>query len=286
MSDNIRNQIPLFQRLEIETQANCNRICWFCPRIYDRSGVYLNQNGKAVLAKMPTEKVLDLLDQAQSLGFRGQVTFYFYSEPLLDKRNLRFAREARIREMKTYLHTNGDVLKNNEALCEQVCEAYDRIVIGLYDYKNEEELNREIDLWRGKLHSKNLEFSRIGLDGRKSGRSMAIPRALVPTDSRMGIPDLVYKNTPCNRPLIRMIVRYDGQICNCCEDVLGEFELGNVFDRSLEDLWYSDKHVHILEDLVAGRREDYSLCRNCPASPSSMPVEGTEIKIRPRHFTP
>ena len=194
MVDNIRNRKPLFQRLTIETQANCNRACWFCPRTYDRSGVYLKPNGNAVVTEMATEKVLDLLDQAKSLGFRGVASFYYFSEPLLDKRNLFFAREAKSRSMKTLIHTNGDLLRRNVVLCQQVSNIYDRIVIGLYDYKNEEELKGEMDFWSKKLCGANLEFSRIGLYGRESGRSMAIPRALVPTDSRIGFPDLVYRN--------------------------------------------------------------------------------------------
>src|SRR5437867_9675727 len=92
--------IPLFERLLIESQSNCNRSCWFCPRTYDRSGKYLDAAGESLLNQMPTEKILDLLDQAQVLGFRGGVEFHHYSEPLLDKRNIMLAQEARRRGMK------------------------------------------------------------------------------------------------------------------------------------------------------------------------------------------
>ena len=80
--------IPLFERLQIESQSNCNRACWFCPRTYDRSGKYLDPAGKSVLRQMPTEKILGLLDEAQVLGFSGMVGFHHYSEPLLDPRNI------------------------------------------------------------------------------------------------------------------------------------------------------------------------------------------------------
>jgi hypothetical protein len=74
-----KNGIPLFERLLIESQSNCNRSCWFCPRTYDRSGKFLHAVGKSQLNQMPTEKILDLLDQAQALGFKGGVGFHHYS---------------------------------------------------------------------------------------------------------------------------------------------------------------------------------------------------------------
>jgi hypothetical protein len=67
---------PLFERLQIESQSNCNRACWFCPRTYDRTGKYLDATGKPVLRQMPTEKIIGLLDEARALGFRGRVGFY------------------------------------------------------------------------------------------------------------------------------------------------------------------------------------------------------------------
>ena len=113
-------RIPLFERLLIESESNCNRSCWFCPRTYDQSGKYLDAAGKSLLTQMSTEKILELLDQARALGFTGSVGFHHYSEPLLDKRTIMLAREARTRGMKPDLHTNGDVLKHDDALCKEV----------------------------------------------------------------------------------------------------------------------------------------------------------------------
>src|SRR6058998_203504 len=104
-SKSLKTRIPLFERLIIESQSNCNRSCWFCPRTYDRSGKYLDDQGLAVLKQMRTEKILDVFDQAQALEFRGRVGFHHFSEPLLDKRNPMLAREAKSRGMVSYFHT-------------------------------------------------------------------------------------------------------------------------------------------------------------------------------------
>jgi 2-deoxy-scyllo-inosamine dehydrogenase (SAM-dependent)/8-amino-3,8-dideoxy-alpha-D-manno-octulosonate transaminase len=276
--------IPLFQRLDIESQSNCNRSCWFCPRTYDRSGTYLDPEGRSVVKQMPTAKILDLLDQAEALGFRGGVAFYHYSEPLLDSRNVMLAREARARGLRPYLHTNGDVLRRDAALREAVQEVYERIVVGLYDYQTNEELVEAKRYWQGRLDGTKLEFSTIGRSGGLSADSMAIPRALVPSDPRMVVPDLTFPNAPCHRPLIRMIVRYDGTVCNCCEDTQGAFALGNVYESSLAELWFSDHHIQIVQDLIAGQREQYAPCRDCPLPPTGPPAAGSAIDILPRRY--
>ncbi len=279
-----KTRIPLFDRLQIESQSNCNRSCWFCPRTYDRSGKYLDETGKSVSNRMPTEKILDLLDQAQALGFRKLVNFYFYSEPLLDQRNPMLAREARKRGMQPYLHTNADVLKRDDSLCEEVKDLYEYIVVGLYDYETNEQLEDAKRYWQDRLAGANLKFSTIGLSGARSAHSVGIPRALVPSDARMAVPDLTFANAPCHRPFIRMIIRHDGEMCNCCEDTHGDFKLGNVYQNSLEELWYSERHVQIVEDLIAGWREKYDLCRHCPSSPTGPAPGGRKIVLTPRRY--
>jgi len=157
MSRGVR--IPLFQRLQIESQSNCNRSCWFCPRTYDRSGNYLDLAGNPVLKQMPTDKIIDLLHQACEMGFRGHVGFHHYSEPLLDDRFVMLAREARKRDLLPYLHTNGDVLKHNDELCSEIREVCDYVVVGLYDYTTNEELDEAKRFWQVRLEGLEVKFS-------------------------------------------------------------------------------------------------------------------------------
>jgi radical SAM protein with 4Fe4S-binding SPASM domain len=216
------------------------------------------------------------------LKFRGYIAFHHYSEPLLDKRSIKLAQEAKMRGMLPYLHTNGDVLKRDDDLCDKVKELYEYIAVGLYDYETNEELEEAKRYWQIRLAGANLKFSPIGLAGARSTHSTGIPRALVPPDARMLGADLTYVNAPCHRPLIRMIVQYDGTVANCCEDTFGAFQLGNAYERSLEELWFSDRHIEIVKDLVAGAREKYSLCLNCPLPPTAPARDGKKINIMPR----
>jgi MoaA/NifB/PqqE/SkfB family radical SAM enzyme len=274
--------IPLFERLLIESQSNCNRSCWFCPRTYDRSGKYLQQTGRPVISRMPTDQVLQLLDQAKALGFQGPVAFFHYSEPLLDERHLLLADEARKRGMQPFAHTNGDVLRHDHDLCDAVRDVYALVIVGLYDYQTNEELEEAKAYWRSKLAPANLKFSPIALSATHSATTVGIPRALVPSDTRFPIPDLTFSNAPCHRPLIRMIIQHDGEMGLCCEDTYGAFGLGNAYQSSLEELWFSARHVRVVEELLEGRREKYELCRHCPLAPSGPAPDGTKIGMAPR----
>ena len=149
-----------------------------------------------------------------------------------------------------------------------------------------EELEDAKSYWHARLAGVNLKFSMIGVTGSRSADSMGVPKALVPTDKRMSIPDVTYDNAPCHRPLIRMIIQYDGEMCNCCEDAHGSFELGNVYTSSIEELWYSERHRGFTEELIRGERGRHELCRNCPMSPSGRPVQGKQIQFTPRRYRP
>ncbi len=168
--------------------------------------------------------------------------------------------------MKPYLHTNGDLLKRNDQLCKDVKNYYESIVVELYDYETNTQLEQAKQYWKDRLNGANLQFSTIGLPGIVGADSMGIPRVLVPTDIRMALPDLTYPKAPCQRPLIRMIIQHDGEICNCCKDTSGAITLGNVHQQSLKELWFSDHHVQVIRDLAEGHRK--KICLVSELSPS------------------
>jgi radical SAM protein with 4Fe4S-binding SPASM domain len=274
--------IPLFERLLIESHSLCNRVCWFCPRTYDRSGVYLDERGRARSRRMATATVLALLDQARELGFRGPVGFHHYSEPLLDERVVGFADAASERGMQPYLHTNGDALRHDDRLCAEVGRAFHRIVVGLYDHRNDAEREEAERSWRARLPGIGLEFSAIGVEGSLGGRSAGVPKALVPTDRRFATPDVTFAGGPCSRPLLRLIIRYDGKMCQCCEDAGAAFDLGNVHRASLAELWFSERHTALIEALLSGERDRFALCAQCPQFPTGPAPDGRRIRMARR----
>lgn len=114
--------------------------------------------------------------------------------------------------------------------------------------------------------------------------SFVVQSGCSPRASAHNETDIVFTNAPCHRPLIRMLISYDGEMCNCCEDIAGAFQLGNIFEHTLELLWYAENHVKIVQDLRAGRRNLYPMCRNCPQAPSASSPVGARIEMKPRRY--
>jgi radical SAM protein with 4Fe4S-binding SPASM domain len=254
----LNQPIPLFRRLLLELQSNCNRTCFFCNRPWDDSGKRLAADGRHVLKSMPTAHALRILDEAQAMGFRGGVAFHHMSEPFLDPRIIDMAHEARKRGMHPYEHTNGDVLRRNDALCKAAVSVFEYIVVGLYDHKDDTERDAEIRFWQKRLEGTDVRFSAV---------DKVFPRSLTPFTDRMFRPKQIYPSGVCRRPLVRMIVHYDGNVALCCEDMKDDFGLGNAFETPIRDLWYSERHVGIIRDLEQGRRDRYGPCAKCPIPP-------------------
>jgi len=74
-----------------------------------------------------------------------------------------------------------------------------------------------------------------------------------------------YKNDPCTETHLRLIINHRQQFLLCCEDMVGNFNLGLFPMISLEKYWFGEKRLKIVKDLdKAGGRKKYSYCRTCP----------------------
>jgi radical SAM protein with 4Fe4S-binding SPASM domain len=214
---------------------------------------------------MPTEKVDKILDDAQRINFKGWITFHHFSEPFLDPRLIEFATKAKSMGMTPFEHTNGDFIRKDDELCQQALEVFNHIVIGLYDHKTPEEQEEDKAFWRERLGGKarfssvdnvyvRSHYTEKNIDGYEQVRG---DRPEIKT----------YPNSPCHNPILKLLIHYNGNVALCCEDMREEFDLGNAFEQSLWNLWYSEKHVRIARDLKEGKRHLYSLCSQCPIAP-------------------
>jgi radical SAM protein with 4Fe4S-binding SPASM domain len=266
MNSSERN-FPLFKSVMLELTSECNRNCDFCPRKRDRSGNRKDKNGKIIRKKLPTKTAIKVLDQLEKLGFKGRITFHHLSEAFLDKRLIRFAREARRRGMIPYINTNGDALRNNRKLTKQAVKYFDSFLIGLYDYKTTKERDDEIKFWKKTLKGSKVGFSCIEQRFPRHG----ITESLVYSKRKMTI----LADKKCEEPSRRLIVHYDGNVAFCCEDMRNEFNLGNVHNKSIKEIWFSKRHIKMVRDVgKSGGRKKYSLCKNCP-----MDVPNTSVAL-------
>jgi radical SAM protein with 4Fe4S-binding SPASM domain len=210
--------------------------------------------GNKVKIQMPTEKVYSIIDQAHQLGYRGRVTLHGSSEPLLDPRFMEFARYIKKKGMGITENTNGDVLRENPDLCSQLDNVLDALHIGLYDYDNDHEKCEQMEFWKKRFKHTKVTFS-LPKDRCRIRRS-----AKAPGENNLKAPRV---DLPCYAPA-HFVIRYDGEVCLCCEDDLCNFSFGNVFRQSLRELWWSSKHINMVRKLAKkGGRREVELCRNC-----------------------
>jgi len=260
LSRRTSGDIPLFQRVVIELQSHCNRDCFFCPRESDRGGKRKTADGTSVRQSLATEKVFSLLDELEALEFRGHITFHQLSEAFLDPRLMSVAQDAKRRGMKPYVHTNGDVLRNDEPLCREAASVFEYMVIGLYDYTSEEEKIAEKKFWKRRLRGTEVLFSLV---------ENVYVRTHGPDNEAMHrLSRRTYPTSPCAQPRTYLLIHYDGDACCCCEDMYGDLLRYNVHEMSIRDIWYSERHAEVIRALRIGDRRQYDLCASCTMGPS------------------
>jgi radical SAM protein with 4Fe4S-binding SPASM domain len=247
-------EFPLWKIVRLEIHSHCNRDCDFCPRCGDASGVRKDKQGNPVKVRMPTAKVYSLLDEISGFDFRGYIGFHRLSEPLLDDRFLDFCRYARGKGMKILENTNGDLLGGNRELCREIDGVVNILVIGLYDYQSREEKERQMARWRQIFKKTRIRFS----TPREHPKIRQNSRVYLETQK-----DERILTHPCFKTG-NLLIRYDGEVSLCGQDDHCRFGLGNVFEQSLRDIWWSEKHRGIVRSLERpGGREGYALCSTC-----------------------
>ena len=246
----LRRVVPQpIRQLEIETCSTCNRTCPGCIRNSHPNRARVQDWFAPNF--MPTEMVEKILTEAQEMGFRGTVCLQHYNEPLMDERIGRFgkfARELGFREV--LMATNADYMTEERAA--ELDGVFTRLLIALY---MDEPKKSEREKWLRSVFSKTeLLFTGGG----------HIPTHFSPVFDVKGLAQ-AHLDRPCSLPLERMILNHRGDMLLCCDDVVGNFDLGNVRTHSLRELWYGKKHQQILKDLlVAGGRRKHPYCSSCP----------------------
>ena len=65
-------------------------------------------------------------------------------------------------------------------------------------------------------------------------------------------------------PIRDMVIAYNGDVVLCCEDMARKVILGNVRDRTLREVWNSDRALEVLGQIYEGRSSaDDFICKRC-----------------------
>jgi len=239
-----------FKFLDLETCSLCNRRCPTCIRNSHPDKEKVASFFKRML--LPYDVIKESLDQCRDLGFYGGVCLSHYNEPLLDDRIVQIAMLVKSYGMfrPIYLHTNGDFL--DEFVAKGLDGFLDRIHISFYDKEGKEEKAR----WTNSLFKKTKVVNLTMSDH--------VPTHFSP---KFDVEKLALKhqNKRCLEPQIRVIINHRREYLLCCDDVVGNFDLGTFPEISIKDFWFGEKRIKIMNDLdKEGGRLKYGYCKTCP----------------------
>ena len=70
----------------------------------------------------------------------------------------------------------------------------------------------------------------------------------------------------CPQPWVRALVRNDGSVIPCCAFLGMKFDMGNIHQKSLKDLWQSEEWNELRKLHREGRYAEEPICKECKVS--------------------
>lgn len=242
--------IDLFHWLDLETISTCNRTCPTCIR-------NSHPNRKEMqswfeLKYLDMSIIKEALQQIRELGFSGRVRLSHFNEPLMDERLSDIAWLVREYGYKPYINSDGDFV--TPELARKLDGAFEQIIFTLY--MKEPNKSKRAAWLPGLFNKTEIVISPT---------SEHIPSHFSPKSDVKALADQ-YRGNPCLEPAMRCIINHRSQFTLCCEDVIGNFDLGTFPETSIKDYWFG-KRAKIQETLSeAGGRNWHPYCASCPKS--------------------
>ncbi|MCK5547670.1 MAG: SPASM domain-containing protein, partial [Thermoplasmata archaeon] len=149
-----------------------------------------------------------------------------------------------------HMNTNGDLM--TKELADELDGVFDFIIVHLY---MEEPVKSKRAFW--------FQANFLKTEIRLVTDQPHMPTHFTPAYNLEGlIEDAKERN--CPQPTIRTTINHKGEYLPCCDDMIGNFDLGTFPEVSIADNWFG-KQAKIAEDLShAGGRAAYPYCMICP----------------------
>lgn len=266
--------------LVIEPHNICNLECGMCP--YARM--------KRPKEEMSLELFQSIVDQAISLDCQ-EFQLSHYNEPLADKLIFQRLKYLNSRKANVILYSNGTLLtdKSIDSLLESPPEVirlsvdgcssktYESIRKGaLYESTVQGIINLIAARERKKSERPRIEVYFVMLEKnrheipefKKFWQNKCDYVSFCPADSRNSTGDSLIdyaggrlKSYPCFNPK-NIFVLSNGEIGLCCMDIEGEMNLGNLNDKTLDDIMNSERLLQIWSAQF-NRKCPLPLCEKC-----------------------
>lgn len=290
--------IPL--NVDIELASVCNLRCPFCfygEAEWNKKMEKPGADGKPLKRLMPTDLALKIIDQAAAIGVPA-LKFNWRGESTLHRDYSRILQYARYKMMPNpdsliggeYNPAFHDILVNTNANCPEasldglmattkcmisldstIPETYEKMRVG-GDLETALETCKELirrghpNLWIRRVITKANRDEPFAERVRKilgPGRySIAEHYAFDRGDTSHALYQGDYERTYCGYPSQRLMIASDGMCYPCCVDTDGTMPVGNIFEKTIQQIWLDRPLVELREQLRTNRFES-PICQKC-----------------------
>lgn len=237
----------LFEHIKIQTNNTCTRKCSYCYFGNIRESYQNHVLSSGVFYKM--------IDELASINYDGRIGLFEINEPLTDLRIFDFVAYVSQKIPKSWnmLISNGDLL-NEENLEKLNAAKLDQLCISVYDQKTLDKLN-QLETTRPDLF-KIVEVMNFINGNFIDNRGGNIDYKDAPNTT-------YYIHNPCERIHKLLYVRPNGNVVSCFSDFYEVNILGNVYQNTLQEIWFGEMFAKFREELDKGDRAVSTLCTKC-----------------------
>ena len=267
-----------FRKIYIEITNICNMHCSFCPE---------TKRAKATMSVEDFEYVIN-----QVAMYTDYVYLHVKGEPLIHKDIEKLLDTCKKYNLQVNISTNGTLLKSKVEKLTGIRQ----LNISLHSFENLNELSLKEYLTDVVSSSKYLEESgviiryklwnddenkslrnKIALDFLEKEYNVKIESSIYNKDVKLGKntylsikhpfvwPDITGENqkeTTCYGLRGQIAILVDGTVVPCCVDNNGDIAIGNIFDKSIEEILSSKKALEIKEGFEQNKCI-HPLCKKC-----------------------
>lgn len=259
-----QSELPLFNKIEIETFNQCNNDCAFCP-------VSVGRDHRQPQI-MNVELFHRIIEQLAGLRYSGVVSLYSNNEPLLDSRLpelLRMTRE-KLPDAFILLYTNGILL--TVQWLPVLLENTDFLHINCYCKTNT--LSEHLQPIQDYLMQNQVAPGKVEIHIRNKREHLSTRAGNAPNRT-----DPAHLTSRCILPFSQLVVRPDGKVSLCCNDAYGEYTLGDLNTTTLEQVWRGKYFQKFRRQALQGRSK-HPACRVCDMLYMPLAYEPYEWEVR------
>lgn len=243
------DKVPLFSWVDLNPTELCNRRCVFCPRKDDT--FYPNQNLHVDLAL--ARKIASELSEYK---YRGGVNLCGYGEPLQHPDIVGLVKVFG-QNIHTEMVTNGDKLQK-ELVQRLFGAGLDVLLVSLYDGPYQIDYFKEMFASAGIGEKQYVLRDRWYSVEEDYGVKLTNRAGSVQTGNQSRVENA----RPCYYTHYSLQIDWNGDVMLCPQDFNKKIKFGNVYAKSMLEIWTSRNARKYREMLGKGYRGIYP-CNNC-----------------------